>query len=88
MLKITLNESPGEHGSRFILAGSITGPWVDELQRLCDRVLADGGVLILDFSQVSFLDGRGIALCRSLLDRRVALVGYSRFVAEQMKEIE
>jgi anti-anti-sigma regulatory factor len=86
MLKITPHESSSDGHSCFVLAGSIAGPWVGELRRLCEESLAAGSALTLDLSQVSFLDSGGVDLCRSLIDRKVVILGCSRFVAEQLRQ--
>jgi hypothetical protein len=67
------------------LEGQVRGPWVEELRSMCDQVLATESALSLDFTDVSFLDRQGVALCRRLRARHVALLHYSPFVAEQLK---
>ena len=67
------------------LAGRVVGPWVDELSRSCERVLAIGGTLSVDLGQVSFVDRDGVQLLKRLRARDVALVNCSPFVAEQLK---
>ncbi len=84
MLRISLVESPGRTIT-LRLEGQVTGPWVPELRRSCDRALAGGDGLTLDLAGVSFLDADGITLLRSLADRRVALTSCSPFVTQQLK---
>ena len=67
------------------LAGRVVGPWVDELSRSCERVLAIGGTLSVDLGQVSFVDRDGVQFLKRLRARDVALVNCSPFVAEQLK---
>jgi hypothetical protein len=67
------------------LEGQVRGPWVEELRSVCDQVLATESALSLDLTEVSFLDRQGVALCRRLRARHVALLHYSHFVAEQLK---
>ena len=67
------------------LEGQVRGPWGEALRSVCDQVLATGGALRLDLTDVSFLDRQGVALCRRLRERNVALLHYSPFVAEQLK---
>ena len=67
------------------LAGRVIGPWVDELSRSCERVLAIGGTLSVDLGQVSFVDRDGVQFLQRLRARDVALVNCSPFVAEQLK---
>jgi anti-anti-sigma regulatory factor len=83
MLKIVMSE-PEADRAVLRLEGQIIGPWVDELQRACERVLAARPVT-LDLSNVSFVERRGIELLRSLGTRGVPLRHCSPFVAEQLK---
>jgi len=84
MLRIWSVEPP--EGTVILrLEGRLIGPWVEELRRSCDRVLPTGAKLTLDFSEVSFVDRKGIELIRILGNRNVALLNCSAFVAEQLK---
>ena len=65
------------------LEGQVRGPWVEELCRVCDQVLATGCALSLDGTEVSCLDRQGVALCSRLRARQVAVLHDSPFVAEQ-----
>jgi hypothetical protein len=67
------------------LEGQVRGPWVEELRRSCDQLLATKSGLILDLTDVSFIDMDGVALCRCLSNQNVALLHCSPFVAEQLK---
>lgn len=67
------------------LEGQVRGPWVEALRTSCEHILATGKGLILDLTEVSFLDLEGVALCRHLREQNVALVHCSPFVAEQLK---
>ncbi len=84
MLKIVRSET-SRNTPTLRLEGQVVGPWVDELRRSCDAVLATGVKLILDLSEVSFLDRDGVELVRSLTTRNVALQNCSRFVVEQLR---
>ena len=87
MLRITVitNASPAV----FKLEGRIVGNMVEELRRVCQDSLADPSHtgLVLDLTDVSFLDHDGIALIRQLRRRNVVLTNYSPFVAELLKEV-
>jgi hypothetical protein len=65
--------------------GRVGGPWVEELHRACAQVLATGSKLVLDLTDVSFIDLDGVALCRYLQSRHVTFLHCSPFVAEQLK---
>ena len=67
------------------LAGRVIGPWVEELKRSCERVLATGAGLTLDLSDVWFVDREGVRVMKSLRDRHVRVQNGSSFVAEQLK---
>ena len=73
------------------LEGQVTGPWVEELRRVCDEAAGDNGHrahrLVLDLGDVLFVDANGVALFRGLTARRVVLTHCSPFVAEQLKEV-
>lgn len=83
MLKIVLLE-PTTNGALLHLEGQIIGPWVDELERTCDGLLATRPVT-LDLTDVSFVERRGVHLLRGLGTRGVPLLHCSPFVAEQLK---
>jgi anti-anti-sigma regulatory factor len=84
MLKIV--SGPTANGRAILkLEGRVIGPWVEEVRRSCDEVLAAGASLTLDCSEVSFVDREGVELFRRLRSRQVELSNCSRFVAEQLK---
>ena len=73
------------------LEGQVTGPWVEELRRVCAETLGNNGHggndLVLDLAGVSFLDADGVALFRELAARRVSFTNSSAFIAEQLKGV-
>jgi len=84
MLKIVMKEGPLEPPV-LDLEGQVIGPWVQELDRVCEPILALGAGLCLDLSGVSFVSRDGVELLRRLRDRRTRLLNCSRFVAEQLR---
>lgn len=84
MLKITDNLGPTSRRI-FRLEGRIGGPWIIELQGLCEVALREGSALTLDLSGVSFVERQGVLLLRSLMERHVALIGSTPFVTEQLR---
>jgi hypothetical protein len=84
VLRISLVEGP-DKAVTLRLEGQVRGPWVEALCISCEQLLATGGGLILDLTEVSFIDRDGVALCRRLRDRHVAFLHCSPFVAEQLK---
>jgi anti-anti-sigma regulatory factor len=84
MLRITLEKQASEE--RVLrLDGSIAGPWVAELRRICEQMLSGVGALMLDCGEVSFIDEQGALLTRSLIERGVSLVNCSPYMTERLK---
>lgn len=67
------------------LAGKVTGPWCDELERIASAALESGVRLSVDLSDVSFVDRNGVAVLNALTSRYVTLVNCSSFVTELLK---
>jgi anti-anti-sigma regulatory factor len=84
MLKIVSEDLDGS-ATGLKLEGRVIGPWVEELRRICDEILAKNSRLTIDLSDVSFIDLEGVRLCRGLKERQVVLRNSSGFVAEQLK---
>jgi len=87
MLKIVVNES-ASGVTTLHLEGQVVGPWVGELGRACEPILAGGNALRLDLSSVSFLSREGVHLLWNLRDRQVGLLHCTGFVTEQLKSWE
>ena len=81
MLKISRPE-PEDQATSWKLEGRLVGPWVGELRRLAETALADSRGLVLDVSDVSFVDRQGEDLLRELIARRVRLERPSGFLRE------
>jgi anti-anti-sigma regulatory factor len=92
MLRISRESTQNEGGATFLrLEGQVTGPWVEELRRVCAETLGNPDYsqrhLVIDLAGVSFLDTDGIALCRELAAHRVFFTNCSAFIAEQLKGV-
>jgi anti-anti-sigma regulatory factor len=92
MLKISQGTVQNEGGAIcLLLEGQITGPWVEELRRVCADTLGNNGRstrhLVLDLAGISFLDTDGIALFRELAVHRVSFTNSSAFIAELLKGV-
>jgi anti-anti-sigma factor len=93
MLRITASTVAGEKEEAVLLRleGQVTGPWVEELRRVCAETIGHNGrrtrALVLDLTDVLFIDADGVALFRELRSRQVSLTNGSVFVAEQLKEV-
>jgi anti-anti-sigma factor len=71
------------------LEGKVRGPWVDELRELASEILGKPATrLVLDLSEVSFIDTDGLRLLRELSSRHVSLNNCSLLVAQQLKSLE
>ena len=71
------------------LEGKVRGPWVDQLRELSSEILQKPATrLVLDLSEVSFIDTDGLKLLRELSSRHVSLNNCSLFVAQQLKALE
>ncbi len=67
MLKITEQRSPEASFVSLILEGRLFGPWVEELNACCQRLLlSHGRSLMIDLSGVTFIDAEGKALLARL----------------------
>jgi ABC-type transporter Mla MlaB component len=86
MLKITEVET-ANHSVTLKLEGRIVGPWVEELGRVCERLLNDGRGLELDASEISFVDHAGVVLLLELKKQDVSIRGCSPFVNEELKAV-
>lgn len=82
MLRITENERDGR--TWLVLEGKLIGPWVAELQSVCDRRKA-GGRLAIDLSQVTFVDPAGVTLLRRLTAEGVHVLPGSSFIRELLR---
>jgi anti-anti-sigma regulatory factor len=92
MLRISQRPAQNEGGATYLqLEGQVTGPWVEELRRVCTETSGNNGHskdhLVIDLAGVSFLDADGIALFRELAARRVLFTNCSSFVAEQLRGV-
>jgi hypothetical protein len=84
MLRISEDQSSGEVVI-LSLEGQVIGPWVAEVRRACEPVLAGGRRLALALAEVSFADRAAIALFKELIDRRVTIISCSPLIAEQLR---
>lgn len=67
------------------LEGRLVGPWVTELEQICEPLQSDVRRLELELAEVAFVDEPGIALLMSLKDRGATLLHPSPFVEQQLK---
>ena len=84
MLRITCTSS-SEESATVKVEGSVSDRWVDELARVAAAALAKMPRVLLDMSDVTFIDPRGLALLQSLQRRGAEVAACSAFVAMLLK---
>ena len=92
MLRISQRAGENPDGATSLwLEGQVTGPWVEELRRVCAETSGNNGHskdhFLLDLAGVSFLDADGIALFHELAARGAVFTKCSSFVAEQLRGV-
>jgi ABC-type transporter Mla MlaB component len=86
MLRIT--EGRATDGTTMLyLEGQVAGEWLAELRKCCEMVLLTRRRLIVDLTDVSFVDREAVSLFQELRVRGVAITNCTFFVAEQLKAI-
>lgn len=81
MLRITRINANGAP-TKLKLEGKIAAEWVVLLERECRTVLTRQPQLILDMTNVTYIDGHGVAMLRRLPHRQVSFIHRSRFLQE------
>lgn len=79
MLRITTLFNVG-HNVHLKVEGQVVGDWVPILDATCGTWLAQNKHVLLDFSDVTFIDRSGVEALRRLLGDRVRIIGASWFV--------
>jgi len=65
VLKITPSEDASGH-VHLMLEGSLTGPWVTELQTLVANAGEPSSPMVLDLGGLHYIDEEGLSLIRKL----------------------
>lgn len=65
--------------------GQIRGAWVEELERNARGFLGGMGPKVLDLSEVTYADRRGVRALKQLMAQGATVLGASRFVAELLR---
>jgi hypothetical protein len=85
MLKIT--EIPFGGGDIVLkIEGKLMQPWLVELTAFYDRATNRARSVSLDLSAVSFADFASVQFLRVLLERGVAIISCSGFLAELLRQ--
>lgn len=66
---------------RMELQGRLVGPWVDELRRVTRETGPGCDQVVLDVSDLSFVDRGGVALLRELTTHGIHLDGVTPYIA-------
>jgi anti-anti-sigma regulatory factor len=83
MLRISQDEKTD--GSVSVrLEGVLSGPWVDEMGRVCGVIVSNGQSLRIDLAEVIFVDRAGIDLLANLRKRNAVLDHCSPFLSVQL----
>jgi anti-anti-sigma regulatory factor len=83
---LIINQRESKNGITTLrLEGRVIGRWVEELSKLCERILNGNKGLALDLSGVLYIDDHAVTLFRALQTRHVTLLNPSPFVKEQLK---
>ena len=84
MLKITKME---DGGATVVLKleGKVTDQWAALLNEECRALLGKGKTLLLECTDVQFLDDRGADVLRNLPSRQVTIMGAPGFVTELLE---
>ena len=84
MLKISEGKRT-QQTTMLRLEGRLVGPWVAELEQICEPLLSGVRRLELELAEVAFVDEPGIALLTRLKVQGAMLLNASPFVEEQLK---
>jgi len=81
VLRIT---KTSENGSPVTLKleGKIHADWVSLLEQECQTLVREKKDVLLDFSQVTYLDADGVELVRALPTRRIRIIHAPAFIQE------
>ena len=90
MLRITIEEGPG--ATTVALAGRLAGPWVNELARSWEGLIAtrNAGSIRFCLDGVTFIDDAGRALLRTIHSCGASLAGagcMTRAIVEEITRV-
>lgn len=83
---LRISKMTEENNSTLRLEGTLAGPWVEELGRLCNHAAVGESGLRLDCGGVSFADAKGVALLQALRETGISLDNCSPFLEWQLGE--
>jgi len=77
---LRINTQACDCGERLQLEGSLTSPYVPELQQVVADALHRSSHVVLDLSELTYVDADGTRLLRELVVRKLPFYGCSAFV--------
>ena len=86
MLRITRRGEGGPDPLTLDLEGRLVEDWVPVLEQECLTVLARGGSVEVDFSEVSRIDARGADAVRRLASRGVRIVNCPEVIRDVLRD--
>jgi len=87
MLRITCI-AENEQSATLKVEGWVIGSWVEELRHACESYVARRPMVILDLSNVRFVDPQGIRTLKALSRHCVLFVGMSPFLTTLLTHAE
>lgn len=69
----------------LVLEGQVMSEWVALLEHECVRALGEKPNVVLDFSAVRFIDGRGVAMLKRIATKHLQIVNASPLVEELLQ---
>ncbi len=67
------------------LEGRVLDDWVRVVERECRSVLHPGRKVVLDLSGVTYIDGRGVGMLKSLMAGHVEIINCPPVIEELLK---
>jgi len=80
MMKVT-HVAEDEESVTLKIEGRIAGEWIDVLKEECLLYLEKKARLMLDFSEVSYIDDSGVKALKAMDRKRISLIGASLFLS-------
>ena len=88
MLRITINDKP--RVTSFVIEGKLVGPWVKELEKCWESVLAaePSSTMLVNLTAVTFIDHEGRELLTRMWRQGVRLLSAGCLINAIVAEIE
>ena len=81
MLRIT-EKAQSSSCTNLKVEGRIVSSWVGLLENKCRKLLQNQSTVVLDFSEVTFIDAQGLAMLKRLASPQLLLVNSPPFIEE------